>query len=145
MSILNPYLNFNGNAGEALAFYHAALGGELTTSTYAEFGQNDKPEDAGLIMHGQLTTPSGFTLMGADVPSDYPVSAPSGFAISLSGDDDAELRGYWERLADGGEVLLPLEVAPWGDAFGQLTDRFGVSWMVNISGAGGAAAPDAGA
>ena len=57
--------------------------------------------------------------------------------MSLSGpnEDDATLRGYWEKLADGGTIVQPLEVAPWGDAFGMLVDRFGVTWLVNIAGA----------
>ena len=55
--------------------------------------------------------------------------------FSLSGDDDAGLRRYWDALSEGGTVTLPLEQAPWGDSFGQLTDRFGVNWMVNIAGA----------
>ncbi len=56
--------------------------------------------------------------------------------MSLSGDAeaDAELRGYRERLAEGGTVLEPLVQAPWGDAFGMCTDRFGVTWLVNIAG-----------
>src|SRR5829696_7993623 len=72
--------------------------------------------------------------------SDFQMPDGSNITISLSGDDDAELRGYWDKLAEGGTVTMPLEAAPWGDAFGQLTDRFGVSWMVNIAGSGGAAA-----
>ena len=56
------------------------------------------------------------------------------FSISLSGDDDRELRGYWDKLAAGGTVTLPLEKAPWGDSFGMLTDKFGTPWMVNIAG-----------
>ncbi len=60
------------------------------------------------------------------------------FSISLSGDDEAELRGYWDQLADGGTVAMPLEKAPWGgDIFGMCTDRFGVPWMVNIAGTSG--------
>ena len=69
------------------------------------------------------------------------LSEGSSITISLSGDDEAELRGYWDKLSDGGEVAMPLEVAPWGDAFGQLVDKYGVSWMVNIAGPG-AGAPE---
>jgi PhnB protein len=59
----------------------------------------------------------------------------SNYSVSLSGDDDAELRGYWEKLSDGGTVTMPLEKAPWGDSFGMCVDKYGVSWLVNISGA----------
>ena len=51
----------------------------------------------------------------------------------MSGDDEAELTGYWEKLAEGATIVEPLTQAPWGDHFGMLTDRFGVGWMVNIS------------
>jgi PhnB protein len=57
-------------------------------------------------------------------------------SMSLSGDDHAELSGYFEKLSDGGTVAMPLEPAPWGDTFGMVTDRFGIDWMVNIAGQG---------
>jgi PhnB protein len=55
--------------------------------------------------------------------------------VSLSSDDEAELRGYWDKLAEGGMVAMPLEKAPWGATFGMCTDKFGVAWLVNIAGA----------
>jgi PhnB protein len=93
------------------------------------------PEDEkDQIMHSQLTTPAGFTLMVADAPASMGMKASPNGTISLSGDETEELRGYFEKLAEGGQIAMPLEQAPWGDYFGQLTDRFGVSWMVNIAG-----------
>ena len=140
MTRLNPYISFRGTAREAMEFYQSVFGGELDLSTFSDFQMPGVGEDeADLIMHGQLEAPGGMTLMGADTPRSMEQPEGSTIAISLSGDDDAELRGFWEKLADGGTVTMPLEVAPWGDAFGQLTDKFGVSWMVNIAGAGGAA------
>ena len=133
-SKLNPYLHFDGNAREAIDFYHDVFGGELTTSSYAEGGMADNPADADRLMHGQLETDAGFTLMASDGPTGQPADAPGAFTISLSGDDEAELRGYWDRLAEGGTITQPLEKAPWGDSFGMLNDRFGTPWMVNISG-----------
>lgn len=132
MSTLNPYLTFDGNAREAMEFYAAVLGGELTVSTFAEYGD---PGNEG-VMHAQLQTPAGFTLMASDLPpgmSDGYV-AGTNISISLSGDEGEELRGYWAGLADGGRVTLPLEKQMWGDEFGMVDDRFGVSWMVNIAG-----------
>jgi PhnB protein len=73
--------------------------------------------------------------MGADTPSTMEFSPGTNYSVSLSGDDDAELRGYWEKLVDGGTILEPLVQAPWGDSFGMCTDKFGVKWLVNISGA----------
>jgi PhnB protein len=85
-------------------------------------------------MHSQLTTPGGFTLMAADVPAHMDFTEGSAISISLSGDDEAELTGYWEKLIDGGTVVEPLNKAPWGDSFGMAVDRFGVQWLVNIAG-----------
>ena len=132
-SKLNPYLTFDGNAREALSFYRDVLGGELTMNTFADFG-NDTGGEADKIMHGQLDTDAGFTLMAADNAPGQEYTAGNNFAISLSGDDGA-LRGYWEQLSDRGAVAVPLERQMWGDEFGMCTDRFGVTWMVNIAGA----------
>ena len=136
MAVLTPYLSFGGNAREAMEFYKSVFGGDLTTSTFREFQMPGiEGADADKIMHSQLTTPSGFTLMGSDTPSTMPQpDGGSSITISLSGNETDELRGYWDSLADGGEVAMPLEQAPWGDSFGQLVDRFGTSWMINISG-----------
>lgn len=136
-SRLNPYLSFTGNAREAMEFYRDVLGGELAVTTFAEGGLPHEPADADKVMHSQLETPSGFTLMGADTIGDAPGTPPSGMQISLSGDtvDDAELSAYYQKLATAGTVVEPLETAPWGDKFGMVTDQFGVLWMVNIAGA----------
>jgi PhnB protein len=141
MTRLNPYISFRGTAREAMEFYRSVFGGELDLSTFGDFQMPDVGEDeANLIMHGQLEAPGGLTLMGADTPASMELAEGSNITISLSGDDDTELRGYWDKLLDGGAVTVPLEVAPWGDAFGQLVDKFGVAWMVNIAGSGAAAA-----
>ena len=133
---LNPYLTFHGNAREAMEFYRDVLGGELTLTTFAEGGMPDAG-DPEHIMHAQLENESGFTLMGSDAASGSPARPMSGVQISLSGDtdSDAELSGYFERLAAAGTVVEPLVEAPWGDKFGMVTDPYGILWMVNISGA----------
>jgi PhnB protein len=130
---LNPYLGFRDNARQAMEFYHSVFGGELTLSTYAEYSASEDPAEAGKIMHGNLTTDAGLMLMGADTPNAMDYNPGNNYSVSLSGEDDAELRGYWEKLSDGGTVVMPLEQAPWGDSFGMCIDRFGVSWMVNIA------------
>ena len=131
-SRLNPYINFDGDARQAMEFYKEVFGGTLALNTFGEFGQAGTPE-ADKIMHGMLETPSGFTLMGADMPPGMEHSPGNNFSVSLSGDDEAELRGYWEKLSAGGTVSVPLEKQMWGDVFGMCTDRFGIPWMVNIS------------
>jgi PhnB protein len=132
-SILNPYLNFRASAREAMDFYQSVFGGEVQRSTFAEFQMAQDPADNDLIMHSQLTTPGGFTLMAADVPAHMELNQGSAISISLS-DDEAELTGYWEKLVEGGTVIEPLAKAPWGDSFGMAVDRFGVQWLVNIAG-----------
>jgi PhnB protein len=132
-SRLNPYLAFNGTAREAMEFYKSALGGELTLSTFGEFGAPEGVDPNG-VMHAQLETPSGFTVMASDTMSGQPAPDQSSISVSLSGDDADELRGYWDKLSEGGTVTMPLERQMWGDEFGMLTDRFGTSWMVNIAG-----------
>ena len=132
---LNPYLNFRDNSREAMEFYHSVFGGELTVSTFADYQAAQDPSENDLVMHAQLEGENGIRLMAADTPPRMGEHGFRGFSVSLSGDDDATLRGYWSKLADGGTITEPLEVAPWGDAFGMLVDRYGVSWLVNISGA----------
>ena len=135
MSTLNPYLNFRGRAREAMDFYASVFGGEVTRSTFAEFQVSQEPSEAEWIMHSQLETPAGFTLMAADVPAHMELKDGSNISVSLSGDDEAELTGYYEKLIEGGAVVEPLSKAPWGDSFGMAVDKFGTQWLVNIAGA----------
>jgi PhnB protein len=131
---LNPYLHFRGDTRQAMAFYQTVFGGSLNITTFKEFQGPHDPSDDDKIMHAQLDTDNGLTLMASDPPSmmaDQPVQNGS---ISLSGDDAPELRGYFAKLADGGTVIMPLETAGWGDAFGMCTDQFGTEWLVNIAG-----------
>ena len=130
-SRLNPYISFDGNARQAMEFYEGVFGGTLTLNTYGEYGAQDTPA-ADKIMHGLLETSSGFTLMGADSPPGEEHRPGNNIAVSLSGDNGDELRGYWQQLSEAGTVSVPLEKQMWGDEFGMCRDRFGIAWMVNI-------------
>ncbi len=132
---LNPYLSFRDNAREAMEFYRSVFGGELTVSTFAELQASQDPAEQDGIMHSMLEAENGIVLMGADTPNGMEYTPAAGMSISLSGDEEDVLRGYWDKLSEGGSVIVPLEKAPWGDTFGMCTDRFGISWMVNIAGA----------
>ena len=132
---LNPYIAFADQAREAMEFYRSVFGGELRLSTFGESGMTDDPAQQDKIMHAMLDAGPDLLLMASDTPPGMPVEAGSRISISLSGDDEATLRGYWDALVDGGAVVFPLEPAPWGDTFGMCTDRFGISWMVDIVGA----------
>ena len=130
---LNPYISFKDNARDAMEFYKDVFGGTLNLNTFGEYGQPDSP-DADKIMHAQLETDSGYTLMASDTPQGMQYNPGDNITVSLSGDDSDELRGYWAKLSDGGTVSMPLEKQMWGDEFGSCTDKFGIGWMVNISG-----------
>lgn len=137
MSVLNPYLSFKDSARDAMDFYQSVFGGNLTRSTFGEGGMPlSDPAEKDRIMHSQLETPAGFTLMASDTPASMGAPSANG-SISLSGTEDTELLGYWDKLTAGGQVAQPLMQAPWGDSFGMLVDKFGVSWMVNITAAKG--------
>jgi PhnB protein len=131
---LNPYISFGDDAREAMTFYQQVLGGTLELHTFGEYGATGE-SFADLVMHGLLETADGMTLMGADSPPGMARTVGNNITISLSGDDDATLRERFEGLAEGGSIDVPLEKQMWGDVFGQLTDRFGIGWLVNISGA----------
>jgi PhnB protein len=134
---LNPYLNFRGKARNAMQFYQSVFGGKLNMATFKDYHASQDPSDDQLIMHAQLEVDNGLTLMAADTPKRMKYRRGTNFSISLSGDNEAEIRGYFKKLADGGTITMPLEKAQWGDTFGMCTDKFGISWLVNI--AGGAA------
>jgi PhnB protein len=133
-TILNPYLSFRDNAREAMEFYHSVFGGELTISTFGDFQASEDPAEKDLVMHSQLTSPNGLVLMGSDTPKSMDYTPGTSISVSLSGDDNPELTGYYDRLAEGGTVTQPLTAAPWGDSFGMCLDRFGTNWLVNIAG-----------
>jgi PhnB protein len=129
---LNPYLNFRDRSREAMEFYQGVFGGELRMNTFKEFEASHDPSDDDKIMHAQLEA-DGMMLMAADTPKDMDLDEGSNISMSLSGEDETILRGYFDKLADGGMVIMPLEKAMWGDTFGMLVDRFGVKWLVNVS------------
>jgi PhnB protein len=129
-SRLNPYISFADNARQAMEFYRGVFGGELTMNTFGEMG-GAAPGDENKIMHSQLETPAGYTLMASDAPAGMPHSEGSSISVSLSGDTD-DLRGYFTKLSEGGSVIMPLEKQMWGDEFGMCVDQFGIPWMVNI-------------
>jgi PhnB protein len=131
---LNPYINFKNNTREAMEFYHTVFGGKLNMSTFKDFHASQDPSEDNLIMHAQLETDNGITLMASDTPNRMEYRPGTNISISLSGDNEAELKGYFEKLSAGGTITMPLEKAMWGDSFGMFTDKFGVQWLVNISG-----------
>ena len=131
---LNPYLGFKDNTREAMEFYKTVFGGKLMMSTFKEFHASQTPDEDNLIMHSVLEADNGITFMASDTPARMEYRVGTNFSMSLSGDNEAELRVYFEKLAANGNVSMPLEKALWGDTFGMLTYKFGVSWIMNITG-----------
>ncbi len=129
-SELNPYVTFAGNARQAMEFYRSVFGGDLTISTFGEYGMEGEGADG--VMHATFKTPAGFTLMASDLPPGQSSRAGDNISISISGDDAEMLRGYWVQLSEQGAVEVPLERQMWGDEFGACKDRFGIPWMVDI-------------
>ena len=128
---LDPYLFFSGNCRKAMEFYKSIFGGKLSIQTVEEFPGDfpGKEKMKGMIMHAMLD--GDVRLMASDSPKASPKAAK--VELSLSGEDQAKLRSYWEALSKKGSITMPLEKAEWGDIFGMVKDKFGIDWMVNIS------------
>lgn len=132
MARLNPYLNFRDSARQAMEFYHSVFGGELKVQTFEEFHASDDPAEKDKVMHAALVA-DGITLMASDTPNRMEFKPGNTMSLSLTGDNEGELRGYFDQLSAGGKITMPMEQAQWGDTFGMCTDQFGVQWMVNIT------------
>ncbi len=132
-SQLNPYLSFKSNARQAMEFYKSVFGGKLTLNTFKEYHASQDPNEDNLIMHAELKADNGITFFASDTPSRMPFQPGTNVSMSLTGENEAELKGYFQKLSAGAMVGMPLEKAMWGDTFGMLTDKFGIHWMVNIT------------
>ncbi len=128
---LTPYLNFNGQTGEAMKFYQSVLGGELKMQTFAESGMPTSSEDKDKIIHADLKN-EALSFMASDGNVEHPVYMGDNIHMSIVGSDEALLKKYFNALAEGGKVDMSLAKQFWGDTYGQLTDKFGVHWTVNI-------------
>jgi PhnB protein len=130
---LNPYLSFKNNTRQAMEFYKTIFGGKLTLSTFKEYHASQDPSEDDMIMHAELAGENGLAFFASDTPSRMEYRPGANISMSLMGDNEAELQGYFQKLSAGGMVTMPLEKAIWGDSFGMCTDKFGVNWMVNIT------------
>lgn len=128
---LTPYLTFDGKTAEAMKFYQSVLGGKLTMQTFGESGMPTTPEEKDRIIHADLKNDT-LSFMASDGSPDHPVHMGDNISKSIAGSDEATLTKYFNSLAEGGIIDMPLAKQFWGDTFGMLTDKFGVHWMVNI-------------
>ena len=129
---LLPYLNFDGKTGEAMKFYQSVLGGELKIQTFGESGMPAKDEYKDRIMHAELKN-DDLTFMASDGNNEHPVKMGDNISMSIVGSETEKLTEWFNKLSEGGKILMPLEKQFWGDTFGMLVDKFDIQWMVNIS------------
>lgn len=143
------HLNFRGTARQALEFYRSVFGGDVTTATYGQFGMPEGVPGFDKIVFGQLETAEGIRLMAYDIPGldDVNTEATAGstrrengatitdrtFFQSLRADSLDEIRGYWDGLSDGATIIEPFAASAWSAGFGMLTDRFGVTWVLDVA------------
>jgi len=138
--MLNPYLFFDGNALEAMEFYRSVFGGDFATKgTFAEIpeGEMQIPEEyKSRIMH--ISYPIGASvLMASDsLPGMGPSPTPgTNFSISIAPESRARADEIFGKLAEGGEARMPMHDSFWGAYFGVVSDKFGISWMINCEAA----------
>ncbi|MEJ3745606.1 VOC family protein [Actinomycetes bacterium KLBMP 9797] len=142
------HLNFRGNAREALEFYHSVFGGQIMVITYGEFGMPKALPDASKVLWGQVAADDGFRVMAYDVPSQAGAGiapAPATrrengmtltgepFFLAVRGETVEEVGALWEKLTDGATVIEAYGPVQWAPAFGMLTDRFGVTWILDVA------------
>jgi len=130
-STVTPYLHFNGNCRDAMAFYASLFSGTVDLMTYGESPVCEEmpPVSSESVMHAQLTAGSLF-LMACDVPPGM-YQKPVGFAVALAVDTVEEAERIYQALGDGGTVIMALEETFWAQRFAMVTDRFGTPWMIN--------------
>lgn len=147
------HLNFPGTARAALDFYQRAFGGTVEATTYGQLGMPETAPDADKVVFGRLTSPNGFDVMAYDIPGSTHSSTPAGdvpawvtgtrreqgmtitdrpFFLSVRGETLAEVTAHWEELSAGGSIIEPLAASEWSPGFGMLTDRFGVTWVLDV-------------
>ncbi len=127
------HVNFRGDARAALEFYASVFDGEVTVVTFGDAHSAERPEEADLVMWGQAAAANGFRIMAFDVPASRGYDpGTDAFFESVRGKTVEEVTAVWERLTDGATVRTPLGPSAWAPAYGMLTDRFGVTWVIDV-------------
>lgn len=128
------HLNFRGEAREALHFYQSVFGGEVMAMSYKDFGQVSNEAEADQLIWGQVAADNGFRIMAYDVPSATPYNpGQNAFLVALETQTPEQLSAYWDKIANGATITVPLAPAQWTQLFGMLTDRFGVAWSLSVA------------
>jgi PhnB protein len=146
------HLNFHGNAREALGFYQSVFGGHSVIATYSDFGLPKDLPDADKVVFGQIAADNGVRLMAYDIPSQAertpagPTPTPTRrehgvtltsepFFLSVRGDTVDEVKALWDKLSENATIIEPFGPAQWAPGFGMLTDRFGITWILDVAAA----------
>ncbi len=142
------HLNFRGDARAALEFYGSVFGGAATIATYGDFGMPEDAPGADSVVFGSVESPRGLRVMAYDIPGQSGGSAPvvggtrrengitvtdQPFFVSVRGETLEEIQDYWDGLAAGASIVEPLAASAWSPGFGMLTDRFGVTWVLDVA------------
>jgi PhnB protein len=130
---LYPYLNFSGNAREAMEYYKGIFGGKLTMNTFAESGVPTEPSKANQLMHSELKNEGGITFMASDAMEEGLTNHPKAYSMSVHGEDEQVLTEYFTKLCDSKPATQELVETPWGAKFGIVIDKFGIKWLFNIN------------
>jgi PhnB protein len=141
------HLNFHGEARSALEFYRTVFGGELTVATYGDVGMPADAPGAGAVVFGQLIAENGFRVMAYDIPGAHAEARAAGstrrehgmtvtdqpFFLSVRGSSLTEVEAFWVALSADATIVEPLAASAWSAGFGMLTDRFGVTWILDVA------------
>ncbi len=129
-----PYMHFIDNAGEAIEFYRSVFGADVDVHKFGEYGTPENDPSKELIMHCELNFAGAKFFISDSLPMGGVKQGGENIELSINGgkDDEEVLTGYFNGLAEGGNVKDSLSTKPWGATFGMLTDKYGINWMVNI-------------
>jgi len=130
MKAFQPYLNFDGNAREAMTFYHQCLGGQLDVQSFADAKMAGPLGSENRVMHARITNGNA-TLMASDTMPGHPFAAGTNYHVNVDCDTNEEIDRIFSAFSDGARVNMPLQDTFWGARFGMLTDKYGVNWMFN--------------
>ena len=137
MALINPHINFNGNAEEAFNFYRSVFGGEFAMiMRFKDMASPEMPvadSEANKIMH--IALPIGKNiLMGNDVPESMGTvnENENRSKISISAESREEADKLFNGLSAGGAIEFPIDDSPWGSYFGMFRDKYGIEWMVDF-------------
>lgn len=134
MPQLIPYLNFNGTCQEAMTFYQACFGGELTMQTIGEspIAPQCPANIQDYIVHSTLIAEE-LTLLASDMPNPGGYQYGNNFSLNVNCTSEEEINTLFQKFAISGKIIMPVKQEFWGALFGVLEDKFGIRWQFNFA------------